>query len=360
MTVLNEERHLLESVQAVLAQDWPGELEMIIALGPSTDGTDEVAAVLVAADDRVQTVKNPGGQTPAGLNAALAKAQYDVVVRVDGHAVLPSDYVSMAVRTLAETGADNVGGMMVATGQDAFERAVAVAMTSAIGVGSAAFHTGGAPGPADTVYLGVFQRSALDRVGGYDRSFARAQDWELNHRIRITGGTVWFNPDLKVEYRPRGSVRSLARQYFHYGKWRRELMRRHVGTVSARYLAPPVAVSAITLGTLAAALGWAVPGLKPLRLGLAIPVGYVVAVSVGAAAVSPGQPKAVRVRVPLVLATMHGAWGAGFFTNAAAKSSGPNCRGVVTELSQATSRLAFRLAWTMAQTRRLHGVGVSV
>ena len=89
----------------------------------------------------------------------------------------------------------------------------------------ARFHTGGDAGPADTVYLGVFRRAWLTRMGGYDPRFTRAQDWELNHRIREAGGLVWFSPLLRVAYRPRPTLAALARQYRDYGRWRRVVTR---------------------------------------------------------------------------------------------------------------------------------------
>ncbi|MFC6714775.1 glycosyltransferase [Branchiibius cervicis] len=188
MPILNEERHLAESVDAILAQEYAAPIEVILALGPSHDRTDEVAAGLAAADPRVVLVDNPTGRTPAGLNAAIAKGQYPVVARVDGHGILSPGYLATAVRTLAEQHAANVGGIMDAEGTTDFERAVACAMKSKIGVGGVKFKQGGAPGPADTVYLGVFDRKWLDRVGGYDPRYLRAQDWEMNYRIRQAGG----------------------------------------------------------------------------------------------------------------------------------------------------------------------------
>jgi hypothetical protein len=217
LPVLNEERHLRDAVGSILGQDYPGELEVVLALGPSRDRTDAVAADLAARDPRIRTVRNPTGRTPEGLNRAIGASRHAVVARVDGHAELPDDYLRVAVETLRRTGADNVGGLMWAEGRTDFERAVARAMTSKLGVGNAPFHVGGDEGPADSVYLGVFRRDALDRVGGYDEVFSRAQDWEMNYRIRSTGGTVWFNPALRVAYRPRGTLRALASQYYHYG-----------------------------------------------------------------------------------------------------------------------------------------------
>src|SRR5699024_2646046 len=133
---------------------------------------------------------------PTALNAAIAASRHEIVARVDGHAMLPPDYLRLAVQALGGTGADNVGGIMAAEGATAFERAVACAMPARLGVGNARFRTGGEAGPTDTVYLGVFRRAALERVGGYDESLLRAQDWELNHRIRQTGGIVWFTPRM--------------------------------------------------------------------------------------------------------------------------------------------------------------------
>lgn len=300
MPVLNEERHLRAAVAGILAQEYGGTLEVVLAVGPCTDRTDEVAAALTAADHRVRVVPNPSGRTPDALNAAIAASSYDIVVRVDGHAELSPGYIATAVRVLDEVGADNVGGIMDAQGTTAFERAVACAMKSRIGVGNAAFHVGGEPGPAPTVYLGVFRRSALDRVGGYDPHFARAQDWEMNHRIITTGGLVWFTPDLQVTYRPRPDVKSLAKQYFHYGRWRRVVARSHEGTMSARYLAPPLMVVGVGLGVVAG-LMW-----RPAWL---VPLGYAAGVLVGGAVISRGEAGATRARVPAVLATMHWSWG---------------------------------------------------
>lgn len=143
MPVLNEERHLRNSVRHILEQEYAGEMEVVIALGPSNDRTDEIAAELVREDSRVHTVPNPTGRTPAALNAAIKASHHPIVVRVDGHGMLSPNYIATAVRLLEETGAQNVGGIMHAEGENAWEDAVAAAMTSKIGVGNAAFHTGG-------------------------------------------------------------------------------------------------------------------------------------------------------------------------------------------------------------------------
>lgn len=311
LTVLNEERHLRDAVASVLGQDYPGDVELVIALGPSRDKTDEVAHELAAADPRVQCVDNPSGRTPEGLNKAIALTRHSVIARVDGHAELPDDYLRVAVEALERTGAVNVGGLMGAEGRTSFERAVARAMTTKFGVGNAPFHVGGEEGPADTVYLGVFRRSALEAVGGYDEAFTRAQDWEMNYRLRRAGGLIWFTPELKVSYRPRGSLSQLARQYFNYGKWRGEVMRQHPDTVNLRYLAPPTALLGVTLGVVLGLIGIAV---HPLLLALLAPAGYLAAVIAGSLATARGLSLRAALWLPVVYPTMHGSWGAGFLS----------------------------------------------
>jgi glycosyltransferase involved in cell wall biosynthesis len=316
MPVLNEANYLKAAVEAILSQDYQGQIQVVLALGPSTDLTDLVAKDLAQADPRIITVTNPSGRTPDGLNAALAATNQEIVIRVDAHSELSDGYIKLAVETLQRTGADNVGGIMGAVGVTKFESAVATAMTSPLGVGSASFHTGGKEGPADTVYLGVFKRTALERIGGYDPSFTRAQDWEMNFRIRETGGTVWFNPNLFATYRPRSSVRALAKQYFEYGSWRHEVMRRHPQTrrtkSALRYYAPPLAVGLIVIGKVLGSIGYVMDNF--LIWGYLAPVGYLALTLLSSLSLLKRARSGAKW-LPIVLMTMQMSWGIGFLTS---------------------------------------------
>src|SRR4051794_31258931 len=121
LPVLNEARHLRAAVRSILNQDYPGRIEVVLALGPSDDGTDAIAADIAREDPRVTCVPNPSGRTPEALNLAVKTGHGAVIARVDGHAELPPDYVRVAVETLYRTGADNVGGLMWAEGTTPFE-----------------------------------------------------------------------------------------------------------------------------------------------------------------------------------------------------------------------------------------------
>ena len=311
MPVRNEEPHLEAAVGRVLAQGYGGELEVVIAVGPSSDRTREIADSLAATDDRIVVVDNPTGFTPAGLNLAIEAASHEIIVRVDGHAELCPGYITTAVETLRATGAANVGGLMDAQGRTPFEQAVAAAYNSHLGLGGGGFHLAATPaGPANTVFLGVFRRDALKEVGGFDESLHRAQDWELNYRLRRAGHLVWFTPELKVVYRPRSSLRALAKQFHLTGRWRREVIRRHPDTASRRYLAPPAAVLGTGVG-----LGAGMTGMWLRRPWLAAKLvfpGLYLGFLVFATLTMRDVPAAARLRLPVVLATMHLAWGTGF------------------------------------------------
>lgn len=311
MPVLEEERHLADAVRAVLDQEYDGDLELVLAIGPSKDRTEEIARELAAADGRIRIVPNPAGRTPQALNLAIAASNHPYVVRVDAHGFLPPGYLRDVVRLLETTGAANVGGMMVVEGETPFGHAVARAMSSPLGIGGSKFHVGGEPGPARTVYLGAFRRDVLDRLGGFDEHFRRAQDWELNYRIRRAGETVWFTPHLAVRYRPRRDLRALARQFHGSGQWRRQIVAEHPETASVRYLAAPVVTAAILLGVVLGLAGLLL-GLPLLYGGLLAPVGYLLGVL--AVTVPMGRSLAWRSRLwlPLVVVTMHLSWGWGF------------------------------------------------
>jgi len=287
-------------LDAVLAQTDCPPFDVWVAVGPSTDDTEARVSARAAVDHRVHLVENPSGRTPSALNAAIAASGGDLVVRVDGQSQIPAGYLAQLAATSAETGAANVGGVQRPVGDTPARRAIAVAMGSGFGAGPAAFRSGAAAGPTDTVYLGAFRRDALETVGGYDDDLIRNQDYELNWRLRDAGFTVWLDPRIEVEYVPRGSVRALASQYWQYGRWKRRVLLANPRSVRLRQMAAPALIVALAGSAGLLALGNAV--------GALIPAVYALAVAVAAFRTHGAS----RARVAAAFVTMHLAWGAGF------------------------------------------------
>jgi succinoglycan biosynthesis protein ExoA len=315
MPVLNERAYLRRAVETVLAQDVAGPTELILALGPSNDGTTELAREL-AADNRIVLIDNPDADIPIGLNRAIRAARYPTIVRVDAHSELEPGYTTRALSTLERVRAANVGGVMKADGRSPFQRAVARAYNSPIGLGGGAYHGGTQEGEAESAYLGVMRRAVLEEVGLFDESIRRGEDWELNLRIRRAGYRVWFDPSLAVTYWPRESWTRLGRQFSATGRWRGELVRRYGRGNSVRFFAPPALVLVLGLSIVIGLLQ--LTGVLTGWWSLAASVVYLpviaYAVLIVAVALGPGGGNGWRDKLwtLAVLPTMHLSWGAGF------------------------------------------------
>lgn len=316
MPVLNESRYVERAIATILEQDYPGRKEIVIALGPSTDGTTELVTALAGQDPDIRTVTNPAPDIPVGLNLAIRASSNPIVVRVDAHSQLEPHYTTEAVATLQRTGAANVGGVMLAQGTTPFQSSVARAYNSPFGLGGARYHGGATEGPAESAYLGVFRRDALEAAGLFDETIRRGEDWELNLRIRDGGGTVWFDPNLTVTYWPRENWPKLVRQFYATGVWRAELVRRVRGRNPWRFFAPPLLVLALFACIVVAVLQ--LTGVLHGRLGLAASIVYlaptlylavIVFVTLAKDVVTPWRHRWLFL---IVLPTMHLSWGTGF------------------------------------------------
>ena len=306
---------LRHAVRSALSQSYPGAIEVIVAETSPESGRGELEREF----PQVRVVANPAGHTPAGLNRALHAATHDIVARCDAHATLPPDYIATAVETLLRTGAANVGGSQKPVGATAFEEAVAIATTSALGAGDARYRLGGEEGPTDTVYLGVFRRDSLRAVGGFDDRLRRNQDYELNWRLRERGELVWYTPKLSANYRPRGRLGALARQYFEYGFWKRVVLGLHPRSLRLRQLAAPLLLLGLGAAALAALAGLLAqaPTAKVWLLTAAAtpPLGYAALLLAGSVVLGARRRSWRAARLPVVLATIHLSWGAGFLVS---------------------------------------------
>ena len=295
MPVRNEQAHLVAAVESVLSQNYPGPLEIVLALGPSIDQTDRVAKELAAKHPNLKLIENPRGLTTSGLNQAIASSSSDVIIRVDAHSELAEGYILRGVEILQESGSVLVGGFMSAVGKTALQKAVAFGYGSRFGLGGGSYHVGGKAGEAESAYLGVFDAKTLKAVGGYDEKIIRGEDWD------------WFSPELVVKYWPRSNIKALAWQFYSTGVWRGELTRRAPGQASIRYFLPPLALLILVALVVLASLG--IIG----ELELIIPVALYLLVLSFASATAKQLGILDRLAIFVALPVMHLSWAAGFW-----------------------------------------------
>jgi succinoglycan biosynthesis protein ExoA len=314
MPVRNEGTFLLRSLGSVLAQDYPhAKMEVLVADGMSEDGTRaEVARLAAASDVPVRWLENPGRIVATGLNRALRTARGEILVRVDGHCEIASDYVRRCVSHLRSGEGDGVGGPLETIGQTPLARAIAVAMSSRFGVGGSAFRTvADRTMFVDTVAFPAYTRAVVDRAGDFDEELVRNQDDEYNFRLREMGFRILLAADVHARYYSRTSWRSLARQYFQYGYWKVRVMQKHPRQMSPRQFAPPVFVTALAAATVAGAAG--------LSWRWLLGIGALYGAGSAAAAVSGARRGGwwMLPILPAAFATLHLAYGSGFLAGLA-------------------------------------------
>lgn len=306
LPVYNEEAFLDSCVRSLLDGSYPTELlEVLIADGGSDDGTVEVATRLADDLGAIEVMDNPGKLQASGFNVALAAAdpQSTYIVRCDAHAEYPPGFLSRVIEVAERTDAELVVYSDEVRGKTCFQRGVAFAQSTPVGVGDSEYRLAGRSMWVDHGKQGCFRRADLDRVGGYDDALVSNEDFDLSERIRRAGGRIWLDEDVVVVYYPRASVRTLARQYWRYGQGRAATSLKHRVTPKPRQLAPIVLVAANS-ALLAAA---------PARPRALAPLGFYLGAMAATAIYG-----AVTRRDPCVLTSaaafpvMHHAWGAGF------------------------------------------------
>jgi succinoglycan biosynthesis protein ExoA len=310
MPIRNEGSSIATSLAAVLRQDYPPDrLEVIVADGMSDDRTRERIDTAVDAAEfdaaPVTVIDNPGRIAATGLNAAISKAKGDVIVRVDGHCEIQPDHVTTCVQLLAQTGADNVGGVVVATGTTVVQRAVGLGTSSPFGVGNARFRYATEPGWVDTVFPGAWRRDVFDRIGGFDEELVRNQDDEHNLRLVQSGGGIWLDPSICTRYEPRGSLAALWRQYFEYGFHKVRVIQKRRTVASVRHVVPPLFIASILTGAAAATIA------RRPKLLLLVAVPYATSTLAASLHAARSDRRAFPA-LPAVFATLHLSYGAGF------------------------------------------------
>jgi succinoglycan biosynthesis protein ExoA len=314
--VLNEERHIARTVEAMRRQRSSGRLEFLLVDGGSSDGTRPILAELAAQDQRVRVLENPRRTTPSGLNVGLAHARGRWVARMDAHTEYPENYLELGIRRLARGDTRWVSGPQIARGRGPVSRAVALALRTWLGRGSSrrwAMDRGDAEGEYELdsgVFGGVWERNTLLDYGGWDERWSRNQDSEMAGRFLARGERLVCLPGMGAEYSPRDSLRSLWRQYFEYGEFRELTALRHPHTLRRSHLLAPALAADIAISLAAPR-----PLRRLARRGLVIYAGALAWAGMKAAGEAP-QPLDAAL-VPLVLATMHVAHGSGSLSGAA-------------------------------------------
>ena len=302
--VLNEEDFIERSVGAILEQRFDLPFEVLVIDGGSEDRTPEILERLAGEHPQVKVLANPARLIPNALNIGLRHARGEYIARMDAHAYYPPDYIALAVDRFEAGGVECVSGPQEPHGEDAWSRRVALALRSRLGIGGATFRNPTQEIEVDTAFTGVWRRSTLLELDGWDEAWPINEDAELAARIREGGGRYVCLPAMAARYVPRRSLRALAVQYWRYGQYRAKTARRHPIGLRHSHVLPPALVATAT----AAALGPR-PVRRVARLAL---LPYAAAVAGATTSAGKDERFGDRLWLPVIFAVMHLSWGSGF------------------------------------------------
>ncbi len=323
MPVRNEEDFIEQSLGAVLAQDYPKHrMEVFVSDGMSTDSTRQIVERLTTQHPEcsVTLLNNPGRIVATGLNLAMSRARGSVLVRIDGHCRIQSNYVSRCVAHLREDDVDGVGGPITTVGSTLIGQAISAAMSPPFGVGGSAFRTiKDRTLLVDTVAFPAYTRRAVDLAGAFDEELVRNQDDEYNYRLRKLGARLLLAADVRSEYHSRTSFRLLWRQYFQYGYYKVRVMQKHFHQMSWRQFVPPAFVLMLLLGALASPLNAVARTMWLLVLAT-----YALAVATASVWTASRAGWRLLSPLPLAFAILHLSYGFGFLVGLAKATRFPS------------------------------------
>ncbi len=307
--IRNEEKHIVRCLSSLVGQSYGREnYEILIIDGMSNDKTRVLLAPFLQAQGNVCLIDNPERIVPIALNLGIRHAKGEIIIRVDGHASVDSDYLENCVRVMDATGADCVGGIIRSVNTTIIGKGISLAMSSGFGVGNARFRTSGSAGYVDTLAFGAYRRSVFDRIGYFDESLVRCQDDEFNYRLRKAGGKIYLHPEIKADYYPREGLADLWRQYFQYGLWKVRVLQKHFSMMQIRQFVPSIFVLAL------AATAFASPFFRWFGIMFPFIVSvYVLCAVLASVRLAWKKQYAHCYLLPIIFATLHVSYGLGFF-----------------------------------------------
>jgi succinoglycan biosynthesis protein ExoA len=309
----DEEDHIGLCLQSVLDQDYPGEqVEILVVDGMSTDSSRNIVSGFAGRYPNVRLLDNEKKIAPAAFNLGIRNARGNIVAIIGAHCFLAPDYVPTCVHYLSTREADCVGGPIESVGEGFWGQAISLAMSSPFGVGDAHFRYSHQERYVDTLAFGAYWREVFDRIGLFDEKLVRNQDYDLNYRLRKAGGKILLTPAIKSRYYTRSSLKKLWNQYFQYGFWKMQMLRKHPRSVKVRQLVPPLFVLALLLSGALSAISNLAAWVFALVVASYLSLSLAFSVSIAARKGWRYLPV-----LPVIFACLHLSWGLGFLYNLA-------------------------------------------
>lgn len=306
---LNEEKHIEHCIRSLMkGANELTEVRLVVADGGSIDRTCEIVQDLQAEFRNLEFISNPKKLQSAAINLAAAQLnshETQYLVRCDAHSIYPENFILDVVNSLASSDAASLVVPMDAVGSTCFEKANAWIVDTPLGSGGAAHRGGRISKYVDHGHHAGFLFKSFWSLGGYDETFSHNEDAEYDERLRASGGKIFLDATIRIQYVPRGSLTSLAAQYFNYGKGRARNIAKHGQSLRLRQMIPVFALIANVMGTIGGLV------FSPL---FALPLGYSLVLALASLYVTVKHRSLCGAWAGMAVGAMHMSWALGFIS----------------------------------------------
>ena len=221
----NEEEHLNELLEDISMQTYPHDLtEVVFVDNGSTDTTPALLSNFERMNKdflRVCIRTQDKSNQAHGWNTALCNAMGDIIIRIDAHARIPSEYVELCVARI-EGGESIVGGgrPCISYRHDDWSNTLLAAEECLFGSSIMGYRRK----QTETKYLSslfhaAYKREVFEKVGGFNEHLGRTEDNELHYRMRKRGYKFACCPEISSNQYIRDSFKGMLKQKFSNGYW---------------------------------------------------------------------------------------------------------------------------------------------
>jgi glycosyltransferase involved in cell wall biosynthesis len=208
-TVRDEADNIAALLDSMLAQTRPPD-EIVINDCNSRDATPQIVQAYIALGHPIRLVQG-GHNIASGRNNAVAHAAGPLIACTDAGLSLDPQWLERIVAPLERDEVELVGGFFQIAPQSLFELAL----------GATNYRLASQIDGARFLPFGksmAFRKEAWQRAGGFPDWLDHCEDVVFDRAVQAQGGRVVFVSNALVYFRPRGSLRAFARQYFFYAR----------------------------------------------------------------------------------------------------------------------------------------------
>ena len=311
---LNEEKALPLLLEEIVKQDYAhGSMEVVLVDSKSEDRTRDImndfaernsdfADVVVAVNaKRIQA---------AGWNVAIKSSTGDVIIRIDAHASIPSDFVRQCMLAI-EGGEMVVGGARpnIAVVDTPWQQVLLQAESAALGSGIALYRKPISQKQyVKSIFHGTYRREVFEKVGGFDERFGRTEDNELHYRIRKAGYQIAMLPEIISYQHIRATWKNMIKQKYANGYWVALTLGICPGCLSLYHFAPLTLICCLLI-----LVGVSIATQSILLFGCSFLIYMIFNICVTVFAVAGKEKHWQQICLPLLFMSIHISYGIGSF-----------------------------------------------